>query len=143
MSLLPNKPYFFLGSPYKGNDQENEHRYHMSLKAVAFFLEKGISVFSPILYNQAVMASFDNIQPEERYKLLMPMNLDLLYPSQGLLLLKVEGWDTSRGVQEYINACKAKHIPIYEVEPDDMEKTLNVLLSRDMDNLEKNKVGSF
>lgn len=125
MLSVPHKSYFFLASPYKGTIEEKEHRYQMFLEAVAFFLERGVSVISPILYNQAVISYFQTIQPEERYKLLMPMNLDLLYPSQGLLLLKVKGWDRSKGIQQYLEICKINHIPVFNLDPHNMEHTLN------------------
>jgi hypothetical protein len=127
MSFNSSSSYYFLASPFQGSEKEKAERYQHSLKATTFFLTKGISVFAPILYNQALNAAFDAAQYSDRRKLLMPMNLNFLYASNGLLLLKIKGWDESPGVQQYINVCQVENLAVFDLDPDDMEKTVDLI----------------
>jgi hypothetical protein len=46
----------------------------------------------------------------------MPMNIDFIYRSSGVILVKVKGWDSSWGIKQYINVCNSSDIPIFELE---------------------------
>ncbi|HQS84043.1 MAG: hypothetical protein B7Y25_06500 [Alphaproteobacteria bacterium 16-39-46] len=115
------KGYYFLASPFKGTKEEKKYRYALSKKIAATFLEHHISLFAPILYNEALIDFFPKIQLEDRCKLLMPMNTDFLCQSRGMVLLKIEGWNTSSGLQHYFDICQKNHIPIYDLFPEDLE----------------------
>ncbi|MBS0186202.1 MAG: hypothetical protein JSS34_07715 [Proteobacteria bacterium] len=119
--MQTGKGYYFLASPFKGSLKEKEDRYALSKKIAATFLEHNISLFAPILYNEALIDFFPNITQENRCQLLMPMNLDLLCQSKGMVLLKIEGWDTSSGIQQYLTICQKTHIPIYDLLPEALE----------------------
>lgn len=104
------KSYYFLASPYNGSEEEKKYRYLISQKVIAMGLERGINIFAPILYNQAIIESLTGIMLEERRKLLMPMNLNFLYQPLGVLLLKIEGWESSWGLRQYIEICEKNRI---------------------------------
>lgn len=127
MATRITNQYYFLASPYHGSSQEMAYRQRLSHQVVTYFLDNYISVFAPIIYNQAIVETLDDIKLEERRKLLMPMNLDFLYRSAGVLLLKIEGWDTSWSVQHYIEICHKSGIPLYDLDPEQLEKTLLML----------------
>jgi len=61
----------------------------------------------------------------------MPMNINFLYGSAGALVLKIEGWDTSWGMQRYKEICHENNIPSFELDPNDMEKTLCMITHSD------------
>ena len=115
------KGYYFLASPFKGTHDEKEYRYALSKKIADTFLEHHVSLFAPILYNEAIIDFFPDIQLEDRCKLLMPMNTDFLCQSRSMILLKIEGWDTSSGLQHYQDICQKNHIKIYDLFPDHLE----------------------
>lgn len=119
--------YWFLASPFNGTQEEKDYRYQMSQKVTTTFLEHGISIFAPILYNQLLIQAFEDIHLDDRRKLLMPMNMNFLHRSAGVIFLKVPGWDTSWGIQEYKKICKQKHIPTYELDIDQLEKNISTL----------------
>ena len=117
--------YYFLASPYKGSEEEKEYRYRQSQEIVAYFLKHKISIFAPILYNETIIKSFNGINLELRRELLMPMNLNFLYRSFGVLILKIEGWDKSLGMKQYIEFCSENSIPTYDLDPMKVEITLD------------------
>lgn len=120
-------PYYFLASPYNGSLEEKEYRYQQSQAIVAYFLKHRISVFAPILYNEIIIKSFDSINIEMRRELLMPMNLNFLYRSAGVIIFKTDGWNKSWGMKQYLETCSKNDLPIYELYPGQMEKTFQTI----------------
>ncbi len=92
-----NAPYYFLACPYHGSQEEKEDRYILSQKVTLYFLELGIFVFAPLLYNQTLAVGFNEAQSHKRRALLMPMNLSFLHYAAGILFLKTPGWEGIRG----------------------------------------------
>lgn len=120
--------YYFLASPYQGDVFEKTARYNMSKKIAATFLDHGISVFAPILYNQALIDYFEDVTLEKRRELLMPMNMDFLANAQGMLLLKTQGWDSSWGIQKYLDYCSKNKIKIYDLTSDNLDQSMNEII---------------
>lgn len=119
--------YYFLASPYNGSVEERKYRYQKSQDIVAYFLRYNISIFAPILYNETIIKSFSSINFEHRRELLMPMNINFLHRSAGVLILKIEGWDKSWGMKQYIEVCNNNDMPLYELNPENLEETLCAL----------------
>jgi len=67
--------YYFLASLFNGTEVEKEYRHNLSQRIATLCLGNGISLFAPIVYNQALIKAFPAIELEERRKLLMPMNI--------------------------------------------------------------------
>lgn len=127
MHFNSRQSYYFLASPYSENDKEEAYQYHTSQEVAAHFLDEGISIFSPILYNKAILKAFVNLSLDQKRKLLMPLNLDFLYRSKGMLLLKIDGWDSSWSVLQYIEICEKENIPIFDLNPNSVEETLDLI----------------
>jgi hypothetical protein len=117
------EPYYFIASPYNGTDEEKQYRYKISKKVATDLLKNHISVFAPILYNEAL-----EIDLAIRRETLMPMNLALLHNSKGVILLKLESWDSSPGIAGYLKTCEELQISVFGVEFNDMEYNLDKLI---------------
>lgn len=126
----PTHAYYFLASPFNGTDEEKAYRYGLSQQVTILFLEQEISLFAPILYNQLLIESFKNIKLDDRRQLLMPMNIDFLMRSQGMILLKAEGWNTSWGMSHYVNLCKEHQIAVWELEPKNLESEIQKIVEQ-------------
>ncbi len=59
----------------------------------------------------------------------MPYLLDFLRVSKGLILIKVEGWQNSWGIQQELNFCQENQIPVYTMNPDQIYANLTEILS--------------
>lgn len=125
--MYKNKGYYFLASPFQGSSEEKTIRFQLSQKIAATFLESDISIFAPILYNHVIMEYFPKIEGKDRRSLLMPMNMDFLLKSQGMLFLKLEGWESSWGIQQYLEMCDRESMPIYDLHPKDLEEQMQAL----------------
>jgi hypothetical protein len=122
--------YFFIASPFNGNNEEKAYRYEISQKLTTELLQNGISAFAPILYNQLLIEAFQDIALDDRRELLMPMNMNFLYKSNGMILLMIPGWDQSWGINHYIEQCKERNIPIFKVKFNQTDYDLNALISQ-------------
>lgn len=125
---MTKRPCYFLACPYQGTDTEKTQRQKLSQKIALAFLKNKLTLFAPIVYNQALLDQDNSIDLEERRALLMPMNLDFLYRANALILLKCDGWDTSWGLKHYFEVCQNQNIPIYDLDPANLDQNLTDLL---------------
>ncbi len=125
---MKNKSYYFLASPYNGSEEEKLRRHGLSKKIAATFLEHKISLFAPILYNQAIIDYFPEKELENRRSLLMPMNMDFLLSAKSMILLKLQNPVNSWGINQYLEACSKEKIKIYELDEQDLDSGLNSLI---------------
>ncbi len=124
--LFPKKPVAYLASPYAHKDESIKlYRQQAVTKAAARLQENGHFVFSPLTHNiplieEGITNSWDTWKS---YDLSMLLKCDALY------VLKLEGWETSQGVQEEIKAAKEIGLPIYELDYVDEKIDLTQLLN--------------
>jgi hypothetical protein len=119
---------YFLAVPYEGTAQEKAERYALSLKAASQFLLQGVSVFAPVIYINQIAENLNLSSSEERRSLLMPYLFDFLKVSKGLILITAEGWQDSWGVTQELSFARENNIPIYKVEPEQLNDDLRSLL---------------
>jgi len=125
-----NQGFYYLAGPHKGTPEEEQYRYETSLKITAEFLHQNISVFSPIVYGKHIADACTFPSLEERRMKLIGYLLELLRPSKGLILVTMEGWQESWGVNQELLFCKANNIPVYILDPTETpENYARVLLS--------------
>ena len=103
---------YYLSNPYNGTDEQEEQRAHLAAKACVTLLKSGISLVSPVVHTHALGAHL-SLSKDERRALLMPVDIELLHRCDGMIVLKLEGWQDSIGMRAEINFCQAKGIPVY------------------------------
>ncbi|MCP4923892.1 MAG: DUF1937 family protein, partial [bacterium] len=95
--------YYYLSNPYNGSPEERLERAEAACKATALLLQKGVYTLSPVVHNHQVVKHFPEMTADQRRALIMPYDLELLRASVGMILLKIPGWDQSKGVREEID----------------------------------------
>ncbi len=103
--------YFYLASPYSAMDEATKTRRFVSAaKAAAFLMtvEKKI-VFSPIAHTHPISRWTGGEMKHEEW---MRQDEPFLRGAAGIIVLKIEGWESSKGVQEEIALAKKLGIPI-------------------------------
>ncbi|MBN20661.1 MAG: hypothetical protein CL678_05170 [Bdellovibrionaceae bacterium] len=105
--------YFYLSQPYNGTESEKKHRASIGAQICGSFIKKGIHVLSPIVHNHALLKEYPHFSLEERKTLILDFDFTLLKASQGMIVLQLEGWENSYGVNAEIEFCKKHNIPIY------------------------------
>jgi len=75
---------------------------------------QGHHVFSPLTHNEVLMDILNDALPGEHW---MQFDLAILSICKSLYVLKMEGWELSKGVQREIAFAKEKNLLIREIDP--------------------------
>jgi len=134
------KGLYYLAVPYQGSEEEKKYRTELSLKITAEFLRQGISLFSPVIYVNKIAEELGLTSLEKRREIIMPYLLDFLKVSKGLLLIKIDGWQKSWGVQHELTFCYEAHIPVFTMHADEIDKNLPKILANSLDKVQLNSL---
>lgn len=114
--------FYYLSNPYNGTEAEKDERADICKQVCFHFIRQGISVLSPIVHNHAmykhpaITKTIDNFSVTERFEFIMAFDLNILQQAKAMLLLKLPGWEKSRGVAYEIEYCHEHNIPIIETD---------------------------
>lgn len=101
----------YLASPYSDPDSAViEQRYRGVLRILARLTLKGLICYSPIVHNHHIEIGKD-WQVWER------IDSEFLRRCDRLIVVKLQGWEQSRGVQAEIELAKSRSLPIEYMEP--------------------------
>jgi len=75
---------------------------------------QGLHVFSPLTHNETLIKILNDAVPGEQW---MQFDLAILAACKKLYVLKMDGWEKSKGVAREIAFAKERGILITEVEP--------------------------
>lgn len=112
-----NSGFIYLASPYSHPEESvRDFRVEQVFLAAAELLNDGIIVFSPIIHTYQLEQRID---PElaQDHSFWMRMDIAVLKHAARLVVLRLPGWEQSKGVAEEIAVAHACHIPVsfYEV----------------------------
>jgi len=120
---LPKGEIAFLASPYSHPDPAvRERRYQQAAKATAYLIcHRGMTVFSPIVHSHplALIGGLDACDLAFWQRQNKPF-MDACYG--GLIVLKLDGWKESVGVQAEIAFMRGKRRQIEYLDPADIEE---------------------
>jgi hypothetical protein len=108
--MTDSKPLVYLACPHTHvNPQVREYRYLVATEVAAKLLVEGTHVYSPVTHSHPMLAfaSFPDIKA-------FWQEVDLVYLklSKKLIVVCIDGWKTSAGVQDAIAFAKAVGIDI-------------------------------
>ena len=102
--------YIYLGSPYTSRDQATQHmRFRAAGRAVVQLLREGVHVYSPIVHCHQL--ALDYSLPKD-FAYWEAYNKAMLEPASMLMILKLQGWEESKGLDGEIQFATRKSIPI-------------------------------
>jgi hypothetical protein len=112
------RPILYLAAPYSHSDEEVRLlRYHTITAAAARLISDGFVVFSPITMTHPI----DQILADQGSTLGSDYWVDFdesfMHFCSEIVVLKLDGWQDSRGVQREIAFFKAHGRPIRYLEP--------------------------
>jgi hypothetical protein len=100
----------YLAAPYSHKDQEVvDKRSQIIVEVTINLVEQGFKVISPIMYGE-MLSAFVELDPEFDYW--GDYCLGMLSGCDELWILKLEGWDVSKGVKSEMEFAEANGIPI-------------------------------
>lgn len=102
--------YMYLGSPYSHHDPAVRHmRYRAAGRATAHLIRQGVCVYSPIVHCHEIAREFGLPKDFDFWK---EYNFKMLEPADFLLILKLDGWKESKGLEGEMGFAQRKGIPI-------------------------------
>ncbi|OJW47188.1 MAG: hypothetical protein BGO67_03680 [Alphaproteobacteria bacterium 41-28] len=134
------KGLYYLAMPYQGTEEEKKYRTELSLKAVTEFLRQGIHVFAPLNYVNKIAEELALPSLEKRRGIVLPYLLDFLRVSKGMVVISMDGWENSWGVQQELKFCHEMQIPIYNMKPEQIYDDLAKILSAPLDQKQLNEL---
>ena len=119
--------YYYLASPYSHKDNTFRiKRYEDALRAVKYFFDRKLVVYSPIVNTHPLAEMFDMPEGFEHYE---KYDTVMLKNAVGVIVLESEGWIQSRGVQFEIDYAKnVLNIPVYYITMETINKNENNIL---------------
>lgn len=120
---FPNGPTFwYLATPYS--------KYHLGLQSAdvcarintAILLKAGVPVFSPIAHSHAISQLYGMDAVDHDFW--MKADLAIAAGAHGLIVLTMDGWDKSSGIQEEIEFFMNAGKPIVYMSPGDIPAVL-------------------
>ncbi len=109
---------YYLASPYTHNNENiRQQRFEQASKITVDLLKYNIFTFSPIAYNHP-MVKFDLPTDWGFWK---EYDSIFLKKCDGLIVLQLEGWNTSIGVLAEIEIAKTLNLSINYLDPNNLE----------------------
>lgn len=105
----------YLASPYNHPDPSiMESRRVAACRKAGELIASGIAVVSPIAHNVAVIRESGGETGWERWQ---AQDLAMLSACKKILVLRLPGWEASKGVAAEIKAAAAMEIPVEYIDP--------------------------
>lgn len=96
---VPPVPFYYLATPYSRHPRGVEEACREAASAAAACFRAGILVFSPIPHSHAIAVAGDLPGGFEYWQAL---DHAMIRASAGLIVVKMDGWENSAGVQAEI-----------------------------------------
>ena len=107
-----DKELAYLACPYS-NDHDSVmlERTVMADRAAAWLMDSGFAVFSPVSHSHRIAKYVKTAGPKDN-KFWLAQDLPVLWRSDKLFVLAIDGWTQSLGVNREIGEAKEMFIPI-------------------------------
>lgn len=108
--------FLYLASPYTKYEGGREAAYDAVIDNVTPLLADGWTLYSPILHNHPLSAEYSE-EALVDFDFWKKVNLPFMRCADGLVVLKLPGWEESVGVQWEVDHFRMEHKPIMWLEP--------------------------
>lgn len=108
----------YLASPYTHELREvEEQRYSLACRAAGYLIRQGLPIFSPICHSHPIALRTD--LPTD-HKFWMDLDYAFLRHCTDLYVLRLSGWDRSKGVAWEMTAAEGLGIPMRMILPEEV-----------------------
>lgn len=103
--------FIYLASPYTPTGDETiQSRVDAACRYAAKLMRAGHSVFSPIVHSHYVAAHLEDVRLDHEFW--MQQDLAIMRSAAKVVVLRLPGWDRSRGIARELEAARAVNIPV-------------------------------
>ena len=111
--------YVYLASPYSHADESvRNERFNLACEKAAEYISNGIAVFAPISHTHHI-ADFMEESARMDFELWMEADLPLVHHAREVHVLRLEGWEQSRGIRREIEYAMERGIPVVYIDMTD------------------------
>lgn len=111
MSLL------YLASPYSHPDPaQKAERYRAACVVAGRLMKAGHAVFSPIAHSHPIEEHFED-KSVEGHDFWLRQDFAILEHASKLVVLRIDGWEKSRGIAAEIDFAHKAGIPVEYIDP--------------------------
>ena len=107
--------YYYLASPYSKFPKGRAVAHFLACREAGRLIAAGVPVFSPIAHSHPI-AEFSGIDPND-HDIWLPADKPMMDAAGGLIVLKLEGWFNSKGVEYEMAEFRARGLPVVYMEP--------------------------
>lgn len=107
---LRNLGLWYLASPYTGHPDGQEEAFRQAALAAAWCVRRRVSVFCPVVHLHPV-ATIGGLDPLD-HSIWIPMDRPLMHRCDGMLILQIPGWNSSKGVNIESEVFRSRGLPI-------------------------------
>lgn len=119
--MSQTRPIVYLAAPYSHADEGvRRWRYQMVTAAAASLVSKGLVVFSPITMTHPIDILLADQGSTLGSDYWVDFDVSFMHFCSEMAVLKLEGWQESRGIQREIAFFNASKRPIHYIEPFDI-----------------------
>lgn len=111
---LQGKGYWYLATPYTKWECGLNSAFEHACNIAAELLKNGINIYSPIVHGH-LLSTYGDINPID-HDIWMKIDAPMVYSSVGMIVVKMPGWDESKGIKHEIIEFKNSHKPIKYLE---------------------------
>lgn len=107
----------YLASPYSHPDPAvREQRYKVACRVAGDLMKKGKRIFAPIPHSHAIEQSFSDGKVEG-HVFWLDQDFAILRHASELLVVRMDGWEQSKGVTAEVEFAGQLGIPVSYIDP--------------------------
>lgn len=107
----------YLASPYSHPDPaERQRRFEATCREAGRLMKRGMAVFSPIAHSHPIEQNFHDGK-QEGHEFWLAQDFAVLRHCERLIVLRLEGWEASRGVAAEVEFAGRIGIPVLYIDP--------------------------
>ena len=113
---MTREPFWYLATPYSKYDKGVKEAFEEAAKAAASLIKYGIRIFCPIVHTHplAIHGNIDNDAGDLEFWL--GVDGPMMDAAVGLIVIKMDGWNKSKGVKAEIEKFREDDKPILYME---------------------------
>lgn len=116
--------YWYLGSPYSKYKDGLDAAFEEICRLAGYFARAGISAYSPIAHTHPI-AKHSGIDPYD-HAIWLPFDTPMMHNAKGLVVVQMDGWDESYGIDQEIRYMRDIDKPIVYLRPAIIERAINL-----------------
>lgn len=106
--------FWYVATPYSKYPGGLDAAFEEACRATAHLVRQGVKVYSPIAHTHPV-AKYGEIDPYS-HDIWLPVDRPFMDTAEGLIVVKMTGWDESYGISQEIKVFEAAGKPIKYME---------------------------